>query len=142
MMSGVENMAANGYKVELHTASEEHWRYNVGVSVSCRNAEDEQIDFVSHFDRTAATVANLYERPIEIDDVRHIELSAVDCHSIVLTVYVIAHTLPKVVKVTPQHKPFAMQVTVSHNGKELYNEPLMIDLWGGANAIIRVSANG
>ena len=133
-----KNIAFEGYKVELYTASEEHWRYNIGLSISRRDELDEQIGFVSHFDRVAATVANLAERPIEVDDVRHIELSADDCPTIVVAVYVIAHTMSKVRRLLPQDKAFAMRVTVSHNGVVLYNEPLMVDLWGGANAIIRV----
>ena len=134
-----KNSAFAGYKVVLHTDSEEHWRYNIGVSISRRDASDEQIGFVPHFDRVAATVANLAERPIEVDDIRHIELCADDCPSIVVAIYVIAHTMSKVRRLLPQDKAFAMRVTVSHNGTVLYNEPMMVDLWGGANAIIRVN---
>lgn len=138
MVAESQNM---GYEVRLHTTSEEHWRFNIAVGISSRDGADNQTGFVSHFDRVAGTVANLAERPLDVAAERTVCLAAEDSDGVVISIYVIAHTLPKSRKVTPDMQPFPLDVSVTYKGHKLYDEPLMIDRWGGANAIIRLSAN-
>lgn len=126
-----------GFKVEIGSDFEEFWCYNVAVTCGCFDEADNRVGFASADDEIAPVGSNLPQPPKGVAAKRRIAFEAMDCHHLLMYIYLIPHTLP-VDNVIADHKPFELNVRITHNGSVVLKRTMMVNRWSGASIELRV----
>ena len=127
------------FTISLDTDFEEFWRYNlVAMAQVMRNGE--QLEILKHRSEIAPVGAELREPPKGYVAERDVVLRSGDADALVLYIYVIPHTLPRVTH-TNDAPPFELRVKVKHGTTNVYSHRHMINQWSGDNIAIDIDAN-
>lgn len=120
------------YSIALTTNFDEWERYNVFMMGSCRSADGTSSDFI-HLISKGATNGNTFT-PSPASR-RRLTLDTSECAAFDLYIYIVANTLPAS-RIIGQCPPFEAQVTITTNGREVYNKSHTVNQWGGATIFI------
>ncbi len=129
------------YRVEIISHYEELWRYNMIIMCGGYNTLSEQL-YVVGCDRitseefqTGATTQ--LDPPPNYNPSEPLILECKNADSIHAIIYVIAHTLPED-RMVENSPPFALQVKIYSDEKELYVQEHQVNQWGGATINIKI----
>ena len=118
------------YTIQVRSAYEEFWRYNVSVICGGFDASGDKIDFVSAQSFVAPVGTPLQAPPKGMDGPRELKVSTQPCESITAYVYVVPVVLPKARDVA-DYPPFDLRIKISCDKQVIYNEVRKICQWSG-----------
>jgi hypothetical protein len=124
------------YKIAFNCAFKEFWRYNLYITGKLFSG-DACVGFINHSDFVAEVGAELKMIPVGYKRKRTTIIEAGEGDSLLLYIYVVAHTLPTTNRIY-EALPFKCQVTISDGDDVLFERQYEIDQWSGNNIEIKL----
>jgi hypothetical protein len=119
-------------RVEVRSAFPEWWRYNVFMTVTCYDADEKVVDYLTLVDKVYETGdgTEIRTAPQGYNHARPLSIETSPCDRADLFVYVIANTFPSsaVIKDSP---PFEIEVVTSAGGEKPSKTLYPVNQWGG-----------
>lgn len=128
-----------GRKFHISVSSDycELWRYNLVMMCSTFNSSEERLRIHSVQSHIADVGENLLSEPAHPTHPSELSLTTDACHSILLNLYIVAHTLPRKKEVQGQ-SPFTLRIKVSVQDEKIYDKVHYINLWGGDSISLKL----
>ncbi len=125
------------YRIEVKCSSEQMWRFNVAATCAAFNSAGERVAFegkehcTSEIFQQELVPHDGVEKSAVPEQILDITLDGKGAESLRAIIYFITHTLPEN-RVVEDMPPFAARVTISHDGKAIYDMEHPINQWGGS----------
>ena len=125
------------FKIEISSAYERLWCYNMAVTCGCFDEHDNRTDFVAAEDFVAHVGSNLGAKPDGYDLPRVLAFEAAACDHLLMYIYLVPHTLPSGRDIADT-EPFDLRVRIARGGGMLVDRIFKINCWSGASIELRV----
>lgn len=130
-------MNNDGFKVEISSAFERLWCYNMAVTCGCFDADGNRIDFVAAEDTVAPVGAGLTARPQGYEIPHTLRFETAPCDHLLMYIYLIPHTLPAERDIADT-EPFDLHLRITRGRETVTDRIFSINRWSGASIELRV----